>query len=344
MRVRSCAFLSMGALLLLTACCAKLTPEERERTVPNNEHDSADSQAVDDAVAEIGAAFSQRDYPTALEKAKIALQLARADASCAQLVTCLGLAARMYSVNGDWETGRSLVKEAGEKTSIELGRPHLRYLWTLGRYAWHDEKIDKARNTYKEMLELANQQQRYRDAVDATHMLALIEPEKSDQVKWALEGIKAAEASGEEGWLGPLWNNLGWTYDEMGEHEKALEALLKARKYHQSSPAIPRAVAENSVGYAYFKVGKLDEAEMALSACLAIVGPMHAEDPSASEPIAWIGRSQHWQAEIALTRGNKIDAERLFALAAESLGKANPDHYNEWKEESLQRLAAISSD
>jgi tetratricopeptide (TPR) repeat protein len=61
-------------------------------------------------------------------------------------------------------------------------------------------------------------------AADAAHMLALVD----DAESWTARGIDIAGASDDPGvryWLGPLYNNIGWTRFDAGDYEGALEAF-----------------------------------------------------------------------------------------------------------------------
>jgi tetratricopeptide (TPR) repeat protein len=61
-------------------------------------------------------------------------------------------------------------------------------------------------------------------AVDAAHMLALVD----DAEAWTARGVEIAGSSDDSGvryWLGPLYNNIGWTRFDAGEYAGALEAF-----------------------------------------------------------------------------------------------------------------------
>jgi hypothetical protein len=61
-------------------------------------------------------------------------------------------------------------------------------------------------------------------AVDAAHMLALVDDAEGGTAR----GIEIAGASDDPGvryWLGPLYNNIGWTRFDAGDHAGALEAF-----------------------------------------------------------------------------------------------------------------------
>ena len=91
-------------------------------------------------------------------------------------------------------------------------------------------------------------------AADAAHMAALASPDREGKLEWTERGIGIATESTDRDvsyWLGPLYNNLGWEYQDAGEHEAALDAFrlaLAARERYPEMPALiqhaKEAVAE----------------------------------------------------------------------------------------------------
>ena len=63
-------------------------------------------------------------------------------------------------------------------------------------------------------------------------------------------------------WLGPLYNNLGWEYQDAGEHEAALEAFKRALASRERYPEMPALIqhAKEAVGEALRALGREDEA------------------------------------------------------------------------------------
>ena len=60
-------------------------------------------------------------------------------------------------------------------------------------------------------------------------MLGICETEDAS-VMWNNKAMAAAEASDDaraQGWLGALYNNMGWTHHDSGEYERALEFFEK---------------------------------------------------------------------------------------------------------------------
>ena len=98
-------------------------------------------------------------------------------------------------------------------------------------------------------------------AVDALHMLGIAaEPEAA--IAWNERAIAAAEASSSartRKWLGPLYNNMGWTWFERGDHAKALELFQRNRAWRLEHKA-DDGVALWSVAKAMRHLGRVEEA------------------------------------------------------------------------------------
>jgi tetratricopeptide (TPR) repeat protein len=87
-------------------------------------------------------------------------------------------------------------------------------------------------------------------AGDAAHMAAIVDP------SWAERGIALAESSEEARyWLGPLWNNLGWSRFE--------------RAFAVSETPRERAIARYAIARALRELGRLAEAIDQLEVALA---------------------------------------------------------------------------
>ena len=134
------------------------------------------------------------------------------------------------------ERGRVL-NSAGEGV---LARPHFQAAW------------DGARQVGADSL-----------AVDAAHMVAIV-AEPDEQILWNEQAIAYAEASEQPGarnWLGSLYNNLGWTYHDLGQLDKALDLFERAQT-HFAERAIPDRlrIARWCVARCLRSIGRLDEA------------------------------------------------------------------------------------
>lgn len=204
------------------------------------------------------ALFGRRKYPEALEAY-------RALADGPDRVEAMAQVARCYSILGKLDEGQPWLDRA-----LEAGSPDEPKGWsrTLGvRGIFERERGDRAaaKKTFIEMHAYCEKHELWRRAIDATHHIAIIDPDPA----WGLKGIAAAEKLNDIGWLAVLWNNLGATYEDLKQYEKALEAYVKAREYHHAGSDDGRKLAADwAVAHAMRLCGKLDEAKPRLEAVL----------------------------------------------------------------------------
>ncbi len=121
-----------------------------------------------------------------------------------------------------------LKAEADDKTRV-------RYLLERGRVFNSSGKRDEARPLFLQALELAVKSKDDFNAVDAAHMMAIVETNEK-QLEWNLKALDLAENSADEKarkWRGSLYNNLGWTYFEQKQYEEALLMFEKALEFRE---------------------------------------------------------------------------------------------------------------
>jgi tetratricopeptide (TPR) repeat protein len=75
-------------------------------------------------------------------------------------------------------------------------------------------------------------------AGDAAHMCAISVDDVPLQERWVQRGLDEGDAY----WAGPLYNNLGWTYFEAGDHERALELFELALEARLRDPDNKQAI------------------------------------------------------------------------------------------------------
>jgi tetratricopeptide (TPR) repeat protein len=74
--------------------------------------------------------------------------------------------------------------------------------------------------------------------IDAAHMLGIVEPSEK-QIEWNLIAFDLVENTEDQrckGWLGALSNNIGWTYFDLDEYEKALVYFQKGYDWRIKQP------------------------------------------------------------------------------------------------------------
>jgi tetratricopeptide (TPR) repeat protein len=152
------------------------------------------------------------------------------DAGRAEVLTQL---ARVESLRDEFERCGELLDEAEALSSVTP-----RSLLERGRRERSSGRDGAGLVEFRRALELAQESGEDVLAADAAHMLALVD----DAEGWTARGIEIAGASDDPGvryWLGPLYNNIGWTRLDAGDHEGALEAFelaLAARERDDPRP------------------------------------------------------------------------------------------------------------
>ena len=213
-------------------------------------------------------------------------------------------------------------------------RARIRCLLERGRVFNSAGEPDNARPLFREAWELAFANGEDNLAVDAAHMLAIVEPPEQ-QIEWNLRAMDLAESSADpraKKWLASLYNNLAWTYHDKGEYGTALDLFEKALALREKrGEAGPTRIARWSVGRALRSLGRTEEAlniqerlleenraagtddgyvEEELGECLLALGRSQESKPHFAAAYASLSRDQ-WLAEHEAER-----LERLKNLAA----------------------------
>jgi tetratricopeptide (TPR) repeat protein len=171
--------------------------------------------------------------------------------------------ARTNSLRQKFDEAHSILNEVEAKLPVEKEVAHVRYHLERGRTFNSGGIKDEALKHFKEARQIAEQLQEDSYAVDAIHMQAIAAP-YPESIQFAEEGVLYAEGSSQErakNWLGPLYNNLGWTYFDNGEYEKALSIFLRSLKWHEEKKFVRQTfIAKWTVARALRALNRLDEA------------------------------------------------------------------------------------
>ena len=243
------------------------------------------------------------------------------------LTEAYSMVARTYLIVDKKEDGRPWIEKAQKIATPEEPLGWSRYLGVKGRFEWQDKHLEKATVTFKEMYDYCSKNKLHERAIDAAHMVA-ITGSHEQQIEWGLKGIEEAEAGNITGWLGPLWNNLGATYEGMGKYNESLDAYLKAREYHwRYGNEMNKLIADWAVGHAYRLTGNMEEAGRWLRPALA-----WSERIDAAEFIGW---SHKELGEIELANGNYNAALDHLVIAEEKL---KAEQMPDWDPDGYKKL------
>lgn len=230
----------------------------------------------------------------------------------AQLMTQI---ARAQGLQMKFDEAHRTLDGVRDMLTEDLALARIRYLLERGRVYNSSGLADSARPFFLEAWEAGLGAGEDYYAVDAAHMMAIIEPPE-DQLVWAGKAMEAAEQSSDERtkrWLGSLYNNTGWTYHDMGDYEKALDLFEKALAWNREAGNEERVrIARWTVARAYRSLGRVEEA-------LAV--QLELESEIKQKGIEADGYVFEEIAECLLLMGRGEEAGGYFALAYEHLSR-----------------------
>ncbi len=210
-------------------------------------------------------------------------------------------------------------------------RAKVRYFLEKGRVLNSSGKPDDARPLFLIAFDLASKSKLDVFAVDAAHMVAIVE-QAGKQLEWNLKALAIAEGSEDEKarrWKGSLYNNVGWTYVDQRQFEEALFMFEKALRFReeQGEPGSLR-VARWSVGKVLRMMGHTEEA-------LEMQQQLFQEYEAAGRRSGYVCEEI---AECLLVMGQEEEAEPWFGAAYEELSR---DPWVAREQERLNRLKEL---
>ena len=236
------------------------------------------------------------------------------------------------------EAHQTLDRVKGELRA-ELVVPTIRYLLERGRTFNSSGHPGEALTLFQQAWDLASKHtEEAFFAVDAAHMLAIASGSFEEKITWNTTALHAASASTDEqarGWCGSLYNNLGWTYHDQGEYERALEYFQKALQWQQEHGNA------REVLIARWCIGRTLRSLQRASEALALQEDLLAEwEKSEEEPDGYIFEEI---AECLLVLGRTAESQPYFAQAYARLHH----HQDIWlvaqdpQKERLERLKQL---
>jgi tetratricopeptide (TPR) repeat protein len=142
-------------------------------------------------------------------------------------------------------------------------RVRARYLLERGRVINTSGDPERSRPLFVQAWQTARAAGDDYYAVDAAHMLAIVEPHDK-QLRWFHRALELAVASDDErarNWCGALYNNAGWFYCETNHFKEALDMFEKGLAFRetQGEPGAIR-IAKWTVARCLRSLGRVDEA------------------------------------------------------------------------------------
>ncbi len=211
-------------------------------------------------------------------------------------------------------------------------RPRIRLALERGRVANTAGRPGRGAELFRRAWELARDANEDGLAVDAAHMLGIVEP-RDDGWAWNERAMELARTSDDpvaRRWVGSLANNMGWARHDAGDDDGAIRLFELSRDAFLGEGRGDRArIARWSIAHCLRSRGELEPALAAQEALLAELDALGRTDGHVLEEMA--------ECLLALGRGGQ--ARPLFARAWEEL-RVDPSLSVD-EPERLERLRAL---
>lgn len=241
--------------------------------------------------------------------------------------------ARVKGMKGDFEGAHAILDSVETTMKPDMDKVRIRYLLERGRVYNSSGEQEKSLPLFEEALKLSQEKKHDNLAVDAVHMLGIAGPPEK-QIEWNLIGLDIVENSDNrklQGWIGPICNNLGWSYHDNGEHEKALQYFQKGLDWRESVGDQQGArVARWTIARTLRSLERIDEAlEMQLALEKEFRENNLPPDGFVAEELG----------ELYLMKGNRDEASKWFSQAWKILSQ--DPWISKHEPERVQRLKKL---
>lgn len=204
------------------------------------------------------------DAPDSTEAAfRAILPAARASGRRDYLAQLLTQIARCEGLQMKFDAASKTLHEAETLITKEMHVARVRLLLERGRVLNSSKQREAAIPLFESAWDLAREAGADGYAVDAAHMLGIVEAGDSSMA-WNRKAMAHAEQSSDpkaRKWLGSLYNNLGWTYHDRKDYGTALDLFQKALAVRkEAGDRGPILVAEWCVARALRSLNRTEEA------------------------------------------------------------------------------------
>ena len=213
-------------------------------------------------------------------------------------------------------------------------RVQTRYLLERGRVFNTSGEPDKALVLFREAYDIARQHGQDALAVDAAHMIAIVERNPAERFTWNGRALHIAQHSSSalaRAWQGSIHNNIGWDYFDAKDYSNALES------FQASSAAFLAQDRRRAHLIARWSEGKalryLERTEQAL----AIQSELERHYATTGSTDGFVFEEL---AELHFARGSSATARGYFAKAYAAL-KEDP-YLRQHEMERLERMYRLS--
>lgn len=246
-----------------------------------------------------------------------------------QIARAQGLQGKFKEAHATLDSVKSMLTD-----DIKIGQ--IRYLLERGRVFNTSGEWEISKPLFLKAYEFGTENGLDIYTIDAIHMMGIVDPPEK-QLDWNLKALQIAEETSDtncKGWLGPLYNNIGWTYHDLKNYNEALSYFQKGYDFRTEVGDEQGArIAKWTIGRCYRSLSRNDEA-------LAIQKELQKEIEEKALPKD--GYVFEELAELYLIAGDSELAAEYFSLAYQELSKDRwivnnqPDRLNRLKKLSLR--------
>lgn len=274
------------------------------------------------------------DHPAESERAFREL-LPAAAADAAYELELLTQIARAQGLQRQFAEAHATLDSVEQRLQTVTGRIALvsiRIMLERGRLYNSSGAAAQAKPYFERAWELAQAAGEAGYAVDAAHMLGILE---APELTWNLRAVELAESSPDERarrWRASLYNNIGWTYHDRGEYVQALEMFERALALREERGETPQIrIARWMVARALRSLERYDEALALQQAVASELEQAGEVDPYVDEELG----------ECLLALGRISEAQPYFAKAYSVLSQ--DDLLMKYEAPRLARLRALAN-
>ncbi len=221
--------------------------------------------------------------------------------------------ARTQSLQRKFAEAHAILDQV-EQAPTQTPRLRIRYLLERGRTFNSSGLREQARPLFLQAWELGSTSGEDNLAVDAAHMLGIVETGE-ESLLWNEIAIAHAEQSSDakaRNWLGSLYNNTGWTYHDMGRFDAALAKFQRALAFRQTQGNI------DNIRIAKWSVARCLRSLKRVSEALAMQRELLAEFEAAGATDGYVFEEL---GECLRALGHDDEARPFFARAHNELSK-----------------------
>lgn len=181
--------------------------------------------------------------------------------------------ARTYGLRGEFAKAQEVLNGLESRIGGAGPEARIRYALELGRTfasATHPPKLqtpqarERGRSAYLHAFQVAKSAKMDDLAIDALHMLAFVDTEPADQLKWGNEALAVVQASSQPAakkWEASLRNNVGYALHQLGRYDQALAEFERALTLREAGTnARATRIAKWMVAWTLRALNRLDDA------------------------------------------------------------------------------------